>query len=205
MSSRGVRRSERGSAASILLIIVLLVITIIVYLATRIPQEASEELPDITEENARSCELKFRLLSLNGKRGKDFSADLTPAELNSLITLGYTIDAFEELKKYTRQGDVNVETLRVKIDSDEILLTFKTYVKFKYLYICLAGKLKTEAGTAVMLVSKVSIGRLPIPLKAAPMVAGIVRPGEEPLSLDVADYVKSVAIEGDKLIITVGK
>ncbi len=205
ISTGDIRHSDSGKAASVFLIIVLLVVTVIVYLTTRVPQEAIEELSDITEENARSCELKLRLLVRNGERGKSFSAYFSSAELNSIILKGYVIDGFEQIKKYTRQGDISVEELRIDLASGEILLTFKTYVKFKYLYVRLAGRLKTEGATVVMVVSKVSIGQLPFSLRAAPLVAGIIGPGEEPLSVKLPDYVKSVGIEGDKLLVTVGK
>ena len=199
------RYSERGGIASKLLILVLIIISIGANLAIRIPQEITEEARGITEKDARNCELKLRILVRNGKNGKDFTADLTNTELNSFILAGYTIDGFEKIKKYTRQGKISVEDVRVDIASDEIHLTFKTYVKFKYLYVRLAGRLKTEPGKVVMLVDKVSIGKLPLPSQAAPLIANIVRPGRRPLCLALPDYVKSVGIKGDKLVIAVGR
>ncbi len=199
------RSSERGSAAGGFLVIVLLMAVVIVYFATRIPQEATEELGDITEDSARDCELKLRLLTRKGREGKDFSADFTSAELNSFITKGYVTDGFEIVKEYTRQGTVSVDDLRISIASDEILLIFKTYVKFKYLYVRLGGRLKTKKGRVVLRVKEVSIGRLPLPSGTASLVAGIVRAGEKPLGVDAADYIKNVEIKGDKLVVTVGK
>lgn len=199
------RNSQCGGAGFKLLIILLLIAAVIVALATRVPQEATEELQDITEENAMNCELKFKTLAYRGERGKEFTAELTTAELNSIVSKGYVTDGFEEVKKYTRQGDISVDDLRVNMASDKIFLTFKTYVKFKYLYVRLAGELKTKDGKVVMLAKKVYIGKLSVPTPAASLAAGIVRPGKNPLTLDVPDYVRSVEIKEDKLIISVGE
>jgi len=199
------RNSQCGGAGAKLLVILLLIAVLIIGLGTRVPQEATEELQDITEENAMNCELKFKTLAHRGEGGKEFTAGLTAEELNSFISEGYVADGFEEVKKHTRQGSISVDDLRVDIASDRIFLTFKTYVKFKYLYVRLAGKLKAKDGKVVMLAKKVYIGKLRVPTPAASLAASIVRPGEKPLTLDVPDYVKSVEIKEDKLIITVGE
>ncbi len=199
------RNSQCGGAGAKLLVILLLIAAVILALATRVPQEATEELQDITEDNARNCERKFKMLADMGKGGKKFTAELTTAELNSIVSEGYVSDGFEEVKKYTRQGGISVDDLRVNMASDKIFLTFKTYVKFKYLYVRLAGKLKTEDGKVVMLAKKVYIGKLRVPTPGASLAASIVRLGEKPLTFDVPDYVKSVEIKEGKLIISVGE
>lgn len=203
------KHSDRGGAAVKVLIILLLIIVAILGLATRIPTAATGELPDITQKNARQCETKLKLLAHNGEKGENFTAELTSRELNSFLQEGYILDGFEEIKKYTKQGRISVDDLRVKVASDEIFLMFKTYVKFKYVYVHLAGKLKTKVSTkgsrVILRVSKASIGRLPVPSGFAGFVASIVRPAEKPLGIDLPDYVKSVEIKGDKLVINVGK
>ncbi len=200
------RNSQCGSAGSKLLIVLFLIAAVIVAIATRVPQEATEELQDITEENAMNCELKFKTLALRGEGGKEFTAELTAAELNSIVSKDcWVTGGFEEVKKYTRQGSISVDDVRVNMASDKIFLTFKTYVKFKYFYVRLAGELKTKDGEVVMLAKKVYIGKLPVPTPAASLAAGIVRSGKKPLTLDVPDYVKSVEIKEDKLLITVGE
>ena len=199
------RNSQCGSAGAKLLVILLLIAVLIIGLGTRVPQEATEELQDITEKNAMNCELKFKTLALKGEGGKEFTAELTAEELNSIISKGYVTDGFEEVKKHTRQGSISVDDLRVNMASDKIFLTFKTYVKFKHFYVRLAGKLKTKDGKVIMLPKKVYIGKLRVLTPAASLAASIVRPGEKPLTLDVPDYVKSVEIKEDKLIITVGE
>ena len=200
------RNSQCGGAGAKLLVILLLIAAVIVALATRVPQEAIEELQDITEENAMNCEIKFKTLAFRGEGGKDFTAELTTAELNSIVSKSYYVtDGFDEVKKYTRQGGISVDDVRVNMASDKIFLTFKTYVKFKYFYVRLAGELKTKDGKVVMLAKKVYIGKLRVPTPAASLVASIVRPGEKPLTLDVPDYIKSVEIKEDKLLISVGE
>lgn len=198
------KREKSSKAPFIFMVIILLSITGILYLAISVPEESSKQLPNISEDNAKNCELKFRLLAHNGKEGKNFTVAITETELNSFITKGYIKDALDEIKKYTRQGNISVEDIRIKIASDNILLIVKTYVKFKYIYVCLAGKLDTKDGKAIMIADKVVVGKMPLPRQAGSLVAQIIRPGVNPLSVDLPDYVKNVKIEKDNLVITVG-
>lgn len=190
---------KKGRSKAILLIILLLGLTYIIYMGTAVPEAVNPGQYKFSKKESNKADLIFSNLAFYGKNNRKITKIVNVAELNFFIQENYNL-----VKKHTRQGSISVDNLYINLSSGNISLIFKTRVKYKDIYICMAGKPVKKGNYLKLTIDEISIGKLRLPLETGPFIAKFIKPKGNPLAFELPAYVRDIEFEHDTMTITIG-